>query len=115
MTEEFVVWGVRCGDSWCGIEGKDGPIWSFKRSGLEDEHPQLDVEPLPDHLVARIPEAAEALVRWLTIRKLRAEVEGKCLANLTAYWPGEVTRTDEICCGSVHVREPKVDCDCGCG
>jgi len=77
MTDEFVVGGVRDIKSCAWVGGKTDLKWSFSAAELAEEYivalDIYEVAPLPDHLVARVPEAADALVRWLTIRKLRAE------------------------------------------
>ena len=113
MTDEFVVWGARDGNGIWRVElGK--PVWSFDRAELERRLLAYgyEIEPLPDHLVARVPEAADALVRFLTIRKLRREVSGDC------WVVGEVDAPDTWRCfdaaGNVHeLGVCGGDCDCG--
>jgi len=78
MSDEFVIWGLRNSStgSW-RPGGHLGTRWSFDKQTLETTYKTLNeaskyrVEQLPDEIIATIPEAADALIRYLRIKNLR--------------------------------------------
>jgi hypothetical protein len=82
--DDLIVWGVRVTtmthrEIWLA-DACQKPIWSFNYAELEHwahDRDSCDVRPLPDAIIATIPEAAAGLANYLNIKRLRLAVRNE--------------------------------------